>query len=156
MGNSLCNVHIISPVTSATFSAAALLAACPSCCRTGLLQPRPKGQQPIRQWEQLLLNQLIKWLAVPGVLSYLIIRHCCVHARKRTFPGSLNAACAHAHGRPGFLLTVAANIAIMSNYQGLCGSNLNAEVGILVRLISGCFKVKLWSCWFWTLPLFSF
>lgn len=65
----------------------------------GLLHPPPppKGQLPIRQWEQLLLNQLIKWLAVPGVLSSLIILHCCVHARKNTLPEYMNKHCARAH-----------------------------------------------------------
>lgn len=32
-------VHIISPVTLAALSAAALLAACPSACRMGVLHP---------------------------------------------------------------------------------------------------------------------
>ena len=53
-------IHIISSVTWAALSVTALLGACPSCCRMGLLHPPPKGQPPIRQWEQLLLNQLIK------------------------------------------------------------------------------------------------
>lgn len=36
-----------------------------------------KGQLPIRRRERLLLNQLIKWLAVPSVLSFLITLQSC-------------------------------------------------------------------------------
>lgn len=98
----------------------------------------PKGQLPIRRREQLLLNQLIKWLAVPSVLSFLITLQSCarVHLeiqlrRKRT------SAQPQTH-RPVFSLTVGAIIAITFNCPCLCRSNSIISLFIYFLELNWC------------------
>lgn len=139
----------------AALSSAALLAASPSCCQMGPLDlphPPKKGQPPIRRWEPLLLNQLIKWLAVLGVLSSLLLLHCCVHTWRSRLMKQMNRRCVHTHTSV-FLQTVRANISITHDNRCLCSSNLHSAVEVIVYLISGCSPVKLWRWWFWTLSL---
>lgn len=83
----------------------------------------PKGQLPIRRREQLLLNQLIKWLAVPSVLSFLITLQSCAHVHLEIqLPRKRTSAQPQTH-RPVFSLTVGAIIAITFNCPCLCRSN---------------------------------
>lgn len=108
-------VHIISLVTLAALIAAALLAACPSCCQMGLLHPLSRGQPPIRQWEQLLLNQL----SLVSVLSYFTpMLH--LHNEKHTTQINEQAGGANKHS---VILLIC-----------MTSSNLNLEVEVGVRM----------------------